>query len=171
LKGFWVETFSRTCRLFGTHHFQPETEVFMKQTTEKVEKKKYGFRIRPEVNELIETHKYMNGDDRSAFVTEAIRRYCADIDGEKNCDILVDRITSNVRAMTRNDMNRICHAMFKIAVELGMHNYLLAAGYVELDDEEIRNVRNRSIDRVRRTHGYITFEDAVEEERDFGTDE
>ena len=42
--------------------------------------------------------------------------------------------------MTRNDMNRICHAMFKIAVELGMHNYLLAAGYVELDDEEIRNV-------------------------------
>ena len=53
----------------------------------------------------------------------------------------------------------------------GMHNYLLAAGYVELDDEEIRNVRNRSIDRVRRTHGYITFEDAVEEERDFGTDD
>ena len=49
----------------------------MKQTTEKVEKKKYGFRIRPEVNELIETHKYMNGDDRSAFVTEAVRRYCA----------------------------------------------------------------------------------------------
>jgi hypothetical protein len=39
----------------------------MKQTTEKVEKKKYGFRIRPEVNELIETHKYMNGDDRSAI--------------------------------------------------------------------------------------------------------
>ena len=143
----------------------------MKQTMEKLEKKKYGFRIRPEVNELIETHKYMNGDDRSAFVTEAVRRYCADIDGEKNCDILVDRITSNVRAMTRNDVNRICHAMFKIAVELGMYNYLLAAGYVGLDDEEIRNVRNRSMDRVRRTHGFITFEDAVEEERAFGTDE
>ena len=54
---------------------------------------------------------------------------------------------------------------------LGMYNYLLAAGYVGLDDEEIRNVRNRSMDRVRRTHGFITFEDAVEEERAFGTDE
>ena len=143
----------------------------MKQTTEKVEKKKYGFRIRPEVNELIETHKYMNGDDRSAFVSEAIRRYCADIDGEKNSDILVDRITTNIRAMTRNDVNRICHAMFKIGVELGMQSYLLAAGYVALDDEEIRNVRNRAIDRVRRTHGFITFEDAVAEERVFGMDD
>ena len=28
----------------------------MKPNTEKIEKKKYGFRIRPEVNELIETH-------------------------------------------------------------------------------------------------------------------
>ncbi len=85
----------------------------MKPNTEKIEKKKYGFRIRPEVNELIETHKYMNGDG-SVFVTEAIRRYCADIDGEKNCDILVDRITSNVRAMTRNDMNRICHECLRL---------------------------------------------------------
>ena len=67
----------------------------MKQTTEKVEKKKYGFRIRPEVNELIETHKYMNGDDRSAFVSEAVRRYCADIDGEKNSDILAVKPRNN----------------------------------------------------------------------------
>ena len=140
----------------------------MKPNAEKIEKKKYGFRIRPEVNELIETHKYMNGDERSAFVTEAVRRYCADIDGEKNSDILVDRITTNIRAMTRNDVNRICHAMFKIAVELGMQNYLLAAGYVELDDAEIRNIRNRAIETVRKTHGYIYFEDAVEEERKTG---
>ena len=165
-----VETFFRTCRLFGTHCFKPEMEVYMKQNTEKTEKKKYGFRIRPEVNELIETHKYMNGDDRSAFITEAIRRYCADIDGEKNCDILVERITNNIRAMTRNDMNRLCHTMFKIGVELGMQNYLLAAGYVAMNDEEIRDVRNRAIDRVRRTHGFITFEDAIEEERMAATD-
>lgn len=143
----------------------------MKKNTEKIEKKKYGFRIRPEINELIETHKYMNEDDRSAFVSEAIRRYSADIDGEKNADILVERITSNVRAMTRNDINRICHAMFKIAVELGMQNYLLAAGYVELDDAEIRNVRSRAIERVRKTHGYISFEDAIAEERILETDD
>ena len=92
----------------------------------------------------------MTGDDRSAFVSEAVRRYCADIDGEKNADVLVDRITSNVRAMTRNDMNRICNALFKIGVELGMQSYLLAAGYVALDDNEIRNIRNRAIERVRR---------------------
>ena len=142
----------------------------MKQSTETIEKKKYGFRIRPEVNELIETHKYMTGDDRSAFVSEAVRRYCADIDGEKNADVLVDRITSNIRAMTRNDVNRICHALFKIGVELGMQSYLLAAGYVALEDEEISDIRNRAIERVRRTHGYITIEDAIKEERELDTE-
>lgn len=143
----------------------------MKQTTEKVEKKKYGFRIRPEVNELIETHKYMNGDDRSAFVTEAVRRYCADIDGEKNCDVLIDRITTNIKAITRNDINRICHAAYKIAVELAIQNYLLAAGYVDLDDAEMRNIRNRANNTVRKTHGFLYFEKALEEERSFADDE
>lgn len=143
----------------------------MKQNTEKIEKKKYGFRIKHEINELIESHKYITGDDRSAFVSEAIKRYCADIDGEKNSDVLVDRIVSNIRAMTRNDVNRICHSMFKIAVELGIQGYLLAAGYVEMDDEEIRDLRNRSIERVRKTHGFIKFEDAITEERELGTDE
>ena len=139
--------------------------------TDTIEKKNYGVRIRPEVNELIETHKYMTDDDRSAFVSEAVRRYCADIDGEKNADVLVDRITSNIRAMTRNDMNRICHALFKIGVELGIQSYLLAAGYVALDDEEIKDIRNRAIERVRRTHGYITIEDAIKEERELETDD
>ena len=140
----------------------------MKQTTEKVEKKKYGFRIRPEVNELIETHKYITDYDRSAFVSEAVRRYCADIDGEKSADVLVGRITTNVRAITKNDTNRLCHMMYKIAVELAIQNYLLAAGYVELDDSEMRNIRNRANDAVRKAHGFIAFEDALEEERSFG---
>ena len=143
----------------------------MKQNKEKIVKKKYGFRIRPEINELIESHKYIKGDDRSAFVSEAIKRYCADIDGEKNSDVLVDRIVSNIRAMTRNDVNRICHSMFKIAVELGIQGYLLAAGYVDMDDDEIRDLRNRSVDRVRKTHGFIRFEDAIEEERSAEIDE
>lgn len=142
----------------------------MEQNTEKFEKKKYGFRIRPEINELIESHKYMTGDDRSAFISEAVRRYCADIDGEKNADVLVERITTNIRAMTRNDMNRMSHAMFKIGVELGIMSYLLAAGYVALDDEEMQDVRSRAIDRVRRTHGFISFEDALKEERSLESD-
>lgn len=142
----------------------------MKQNKENIEKKKYGFRIRPEINDLIETHKYVTDGDRSAFISEAVKRYCADIDGEKNADVLVDRIITNVRAITRNDVNRICHAMFKICVELGMQSYLLAAGYVGLDDGEIRNIRNRAIERVRKTHGIITFEDAVNEERSFAGD-
>lgn len=68
-------------------------------------------------------------------------------------------------------LKEICHAMFKIAVELGMQNYLLAAGYVELDDAEIRNVRSRAMERVRKTHGYISFEDAIAEERALETDD
>ncbi len=132
---------------------------------EKVEKVKYGFRIRPEVNDLIETHKYKHDFDRSAFVSEAIKRYCAEIDGEKSADVLIDKITTNIRAITRNDINRLCKIMFKGAVELSMLNHMLAAGYVGLDDEAVRNIRARVTNTVRKTQGYVSFEEALDFER------
>lgn len=133
--------------------------------TAKEHKKKYGFRLWPEVSQLVEDHKYITGNDRSAFVTEAIKRYSAEIDGEKSLDVLCDRIGKIVSAEAEGHSNRMAHMLFKIAVELSMQNYLLSAGYVNLDDSEIQFIRNKAKDAVRKTYGYVSFEKALQEER------
>lgn len=131
----------------------------------KEQKKKYGFRLWSDINQLVEKHKYVTGHDRSAFVTEAIKRYCAEIDGEKSLDVLCDRIGKIVSAEADCHSNRMAHMLFKIAVELSMQNYLLSAGYVNLDDAEIRFIRNKAKEAVRKAYGYISFEKALQEER------
>lgn len=137
----------------------------MPEKTMKEQKKKYGFRLWPDINQIVEDHKYITGNDRSAFVTEAIKRYSAEIDGEKSLDVLCDRISKIVSAEADGHSNRMAHMLFKIAVELSMQNYLLSAGYVNLDDAEIRFIRNKAKETVRKTYGYVSFEKALQEER------
>ena len=54
------------------------------KSTDKPEKIKKTFAFRPEVAELIETHKYVHRGRKVDFVSQAIREYAASIDGEKN---------------------------------------------------------------------------------------
>ena len=39
------------------------------------------------------------------------------------------------------------------------------ACYVDLDDNEMRYIRNKALDTVRKSHGFFSFEKALEEER------
>ena len=62
-------------------------------------KKTYAFHA--DVAELIETHKYENRGRELDFVSQAIRNYCAEIDGEKAwmCCVTAS-IKSSVRRWT-----------------------------------------------------------------------
>lgn len=70
------------------------------------------------------------------------------------------------RAEINNHSNRMAHLMFKMAVELAIQNHLLAAGYVDLTDYEMRQIRNKASDHVRKSRGFLSFEKALEEERE-----
>ena len=143
----------------------------MPQNSASAKKTKYGFMLRPDINQMIEDHKHLKNDDRSAFVTEAIRRYCAELDGERNLDVLCDRMYKIISAEADSQANRMAALLFKIAVELTIQNYMLGAGYVNLDDEEMQYIRNEAINAACKSHGFISFEKAVEEERRLGSGE
>ncbi len=143
----------------------------MPHNSASAKKTKYGFMLRPDINQMIEDHKHLKNDDRSAFVTEAIRRYCAELDGERNLDVLCDRMYKIISSEADSQANRMAALLFKIAVELTIQNYMLGAGYVNLDDEEMRYIRNKAINAARKSHGFISFEKAVEEERRLGSGE
>lgn len=141
----------------------------MPEKTASVKKRKYGFMLQADVNQMIEDHKYLKNDDRSAFVTEAIRRYSAELDGERNLDVLCDRMYKIISAEVDCQSNRMANILFKIAVELAILNYMIGAGYVNLDDDEMRYIRNKAINTVRKSHGFFSFEKALEEERALST--
>lgn len=136
-----------------------------KNKAAKVERIQKGFKFTRRTVDLIETHKYINNGCAVDFVTTAIENYCADIDGAKNLDILCDRIYKIVSAEVDSQSNRMANILFKIAVELAIQNYLLAAGYVNLTETEMRTIRNQAINKVRKSHGFLSMENALEEER------
>ncbi|MBR6645569.1 MAG: hypothetical protein IKL21_07405 [Clostridia bacterium] len=134
------------------------------KSADKPEKIKKTFAFRPEVAELIETHKYVHRGREVDFVSQAIREYAASIDGEKNQDVLTDRIITSYRACTRNDMNRLSAMVFKIAVELAKANYILGANIIDMTDEEMEELNARARYAVRCNYGFFSIEQAVKEE-------
>ena len=137
----------------------------MKNETSKAERIQKGFKFTRRTVDLIDSHKYVTNGCAVDFVTAAIENYCADIDGAKNMDILCDRMYKIVSAEVDSQSNRMTNILFKIAVELAIQNHMLAAGYVNLTDSEMRYIRNQALNTVRKSHGFLSFEKALEEER------
>lgn len=136
------------------------------QSAEKPKRIKKTYEFPYAIAELIESHKYVTNGCEIDFVSEAIRNHCADIDGEKSVDVMCERMAKLYRAEINNHSNRMAHLMFKMAVELAIQNHLLAAGYVDLTDHEMRQIRNKASDQVRKSRGFLSFEKALEEERE-----
>ena len=131
----------------------------------KIERVRKTYAFTKRIAGLIESHKYVANDCEVDFITAAIENYCADIDGEKNMDLLCDRMYKIVSAEVDSQSNRMANILFKIAVELAIQNNMLAAGYVNLTDSEMRYIRNQALNTVRKSHGFLSFEKALEEER------
>lgn len=125
-------------------------------------KKTYAFL--PSVAELIETHKYASDGCEVDFISDAIRTYCAELDGERSFDVLYERNARLFRSELNNSMNRIAHLLFKNAVELCKTNLMMGANVLDMSDEELRDLDNRAIDLVRKHHGFIYLKDAIEDE-------
>jgi hypothetical protein len=109
----------------------------MPEKTASVKKRKYGFMLQADVNQMIEDHKYLKNDDRSAFVAEAIRRYSAELDGERNLDVLCDRMYKIVSAEVDCQSNRMANILFKIAVELAILNYKAEQNFSSDEETEV----------------------------------
>lgn len=67
---------------------------------------------------------------------------------------------SVLRGTVWDTENRICRLLFKLAVELDMVMNILAAG-MEIPEGQLRELRGRCVQNVKKTNGSISVEDAV----------
>lgn len=137
----------------------------MENEATKPERIKKTFAFMPEVIGLIESHKHATRGKEIDFVSQAVRHYCAALDGEKDVDILCRHIDKALDERFNSQSSRWSHVLFKIAVELSILDHMLAAGFVELTAEEMCYIRNQCTNKIRKTKGLYRFEDALESEK------
>lgn len=76
------------------------------------------------------------------------------------CYILnVFKIT--MRDMSVDYVDRISHMLFKMAVEMGVGNYLKAADVTDLSEPDYNKLRYYVADLVRKTKGTVALEETV----------
>lgn len=130
------------------------------------ENKRYIFHLTDEVDSMIDDHldksrfRY-----RSEFVAEAVRRYCCDLDSTTHRNVIAEETERIMDAKIDNLGNRMAHINFKIAVELAVLSLLLSDKYFKISDEEMRGLRGAALDLVRKSSGFVRFEDALEDSR------
>ena len=70
-------------------------------------------------------------------------------------------LVAAIRATVQNSESHIRRLLFKLAVEMDMMMNVLAAA-MEIPEEQLRELRGRCVQEVKKTPGMISLDDAVE---------
>ena len=97
----------------------------------------------------------------SEFIEKAVRFYIGYLNEEENINYISPMITETVKATIAGTEQRLSRLLFKVAVELGKISNMLAAVH-DIDDETLRQLQSMCVNEVRRINGIISYEDAVE---------
>ena len=129
------------------------------------EKIKFALRMSPETQQLVkEMCPRDNCSTQNEFIEKAIRFYAGYVSGQEAVAYLPLALSSVLRGTVQDTENRICRLLFKLAVELDMVMNVLAAG-MEIPDEQIRSLRERCVQNVKKTSGSVTLNAAVRYQR------
>ena len=119
-------------------------------------------RITPDTERKIEAAMPLaNCRSKNEFVENALRFYCDYLISGDCTTVLPPIYLSALKATVQITEDRFSRLLFKQAVELDMMMNVLAVA-VEIDPEELREQRGRSIQSVKKTGGSIRFEDVVD---------
>ena len=134
---------------------------------------KYGFRIHEDVSQMIDSHlPVANVQTRSAFLEEAIRFYCCELDSKTHQNVITSETARVIRDNIKKLENHLAYILFNVAGEQANLSLLLADRLLNMSDEEIRATRNDAYDIIRRRSGFISFSDAMDNARfDLESDE
>ena len=123
---------------------------------------KFPLWVYPQTIENVRAHyKHDNCKSQSEFIEKAISFYIGYLDEEKSVNYISPLITETVKATIAGTEQRLSRLMFKVAVELGKISNMLAA-VNDIDDETLRQLQAMCVNEVRRINGIISYEDAVE---------
>ena len=132
-----------------------------------MENRKYNFVLSDETSKMIDDHlENSRHRYRSAFVSEAIRRYCCDLDTSKHRNVMTEEIERIMDAKISNLSNRIAHINFKIAVEIAFLSLMISDRNYSMDDGQIQATRSAALKLVRKSSDFVPFETALEDTRE-----
>ena len=126
---------------------------------------KFQMRISPDTEQQIQAAMPLsNCQSKNEFAESALRFYCGYLSAQNCSEYLPPLFVSALRGTVQDSENRICRLLFKLAVELDMTMNILAAG-MEIPEDQLRALRGRCVQEVKKTRGAVSLDDAVAYQR------
>ena len=101
-----------------------------------------------------------NCKSRSEFLENAAQMYAGYVSADSAVEYLPAVLVSALRATVQGSETRISRLLFKLTVEISMMMHVLAAG-LEIDDNQLDDLRWRCVQEVKKTNGGIKFKDTL----------
>ena len=105
-----------------------------------------------------------NCKNRTEFVSKALRFYMGYLSTEDTSEYLSRALVSTVKGIIEHNNNRLRSLLFKLCVELNMAMHTIAAHF-KVDDIDRRELRRFAIDEVKCANGQISFDKALDFQR------
>lgn len=125
-------------------------------------KRRFQLWIKPSTLDLTEQFFHQdNCSSKSEFIEKAIRFYIGYVTSNHAQDYFSQVIPATVKGIVDESANRMGRLLFKMAVELAVIENILAA-VCEVDQQELKRLRGQCIEEIKRTNGMISFEQALQ---------
>ena len=111
-----------------------------------------------------------NCKSRGEFAEKALRFYMGYLAAEDTSAYLSRALVDTLRGMMADNGNRLRSLLFKLCVEINMMGHTVAAHF-RADPINRRELRAYAVDEVLRTNGQISFDDALDLQRQIDSDE
>ena len=105
-----------------------------------------------------------NCSNRREFIEKALRFYMGYLATEDTSEYLSRALVDTLRGTLADNENRLRILLFKLCVEVNMMGHTVAAHF-RADPVNRRELRAYAVDEVLRTNGKISFDDALDLQR------
>ena len=105
-----------------------------------------------------------NCKSRGEFAEKALRFYMGYLAAEDTSEYLSRALVDTLRGTLADNENRLRTLLFKLCVEVNMMGHTVAAHF-RADPVNRRELRAFAVDEVLRTNGKISFDDALDLQR------
>ena len=110
-----------------------------------------------------------NSKTRSEFIEKALRFYMGYLATEDTSEYLSRALADTLRGTLADNENRLRTLLFKLCVEVNMMGHTVAAHF-RADPVNRRELRAYAVDEVLRSNGKISFDDALDLQRQVSPD-
>ena len=108
-----------------------------------------------------------NIKNKSEFIYHAVDFYIGYLASQDSTTYLSKILLNAIDGTLKMTENRQSANLFRLSVEMSMMMNILAAG-LEINDEELRSLRGRCVQQVRKTRGKISMEEAIKFQQGIG---